>query len=292
MTSINTLVEDMNRVLTPSEEGGVADVVLGNFAERITGHVRDTLELRETRQREPKVLYASEVGESCIRKLRYRLSNQAQEDIPPHTHFKFLYGDVLEEVSLLLAEAAGHVVTNPQMKVSVKVGDWEVRGRQDAEIDGVPIDVKSMSTYGFNALSDDLDLYEDSWGYVDQVSFYRNFGPSENEHVGILGIDKTLGHIKLSIGSGKDKATQSQQIQTIIETLDRDGDPTRGYAEVPEGSSGNMRLGFQCSYCPFKQQCWADSNDGAGLRTFIYAKGPVYYTDVVRLPRVPEVSYA
>lgn len=281
MSDITTLVRDINRVLTPSEDGGVGEEVLRNFAERTAHHVKDTLELREDRDREGNVLYASEVGERCTRKLYYRLTNHKGEAIPAHTHYKFLYGDVVEEITLLLAEAAGHKVEHCQEKVVAKVGDWEVRGRIDAVIDGVPVDVKSMSTYGYNDLPSSLDEYEDKFGYVDQVSFYRNWR-FDSETVGILGVDKTLGHIRLSLGRGLDKGSQAARVGHITTELEK-GVPDRAYQTVPEGKSGNEKLGVQCSYCPFKQECWP------GLRTFLYSKGPVYLTRVMNEPNVPEV---
>jgi hypothetical protein len=46
----------------------------------------------------------------------------------------------------------------------------------------------------------------------------------------------------------------------------------------PETSSGNIRLGVRASYSDFKYICHPD------LRTFIYSKGPVYFTKVVKKP--------
>jgi len=282
MSDITTLVEDMYNVLNPATHAGLSDEVLKNFGERAAHHVKDSFESRENRTRESNVLYASEAGERCSRKLYYRINNYQEEPIPPHTYYKFLYGDVVEETTLLLAEAAGHSVSGCQEKVvAVFDNGWEVRGRMDAVIDGVPIDVKSMTPAGFAALPSNLDDYDDKFGYVDQVSFYRNWGRS-SEQVGILAVDKTLGHIKLSLGTGKHADQQRAKIKVHIDAIER-GTPDRAYKAEPEGKSGNMKLGVACSYCPFKKECWP------GVRTFIYSRGPVYLTEIKKVPNVPEI---
>jgi len=53
---------------------------------------------------------------------------------------------------------------------------------------------------------------------------------------------------------------------------------------VPDGKSGNIRLGTVASYNAFKHSCWPQ------LRTFLYANGPVYLTKVVRKPDVIEID--
>ena len=54
-------------------------------------------------------------------------------------------------------------------------------------------------------------------------------------------------------------------------------------------ATGNRILKSPCTFCPYKFKCRSDSNDGAGLRVFTYAKGPVYLTKVIKEPNVEEV---
>jgi len=58
---------------------------------------------------------------------------------------------------------------------------------------------------------------------------------------------------------------------------------------VPEGKSGNMKLGVNCSYCPHKVTCWDDANNGDGLRLFLYSNGPMWLTEVQKEPKVQEI---
>ena len=50
-----------------------------------------------------------------------------------------------------------------------------------------------------------------------------------------------------------------------------------------------MKIARECNWCPYKYECHKESNDGQGLRVFEYAKGPVYFTDVQKIPNVQEI---
>ena len=65
--------------------------------------------------------------------------------------------------------------------------------------------------------------------------------------------------------------------------------PPKCYPDVPDGKSGNYKLGVNCFYCSYKKDCWSDANNGHGLRAFEYKKGITYLTRVSRVPDVPEV---
>lgn len=87
------------------------------------------------------VLRGSRIGTSCGRKQWYDTNApESAEDMDPHTLLKFLYGNILEEIILFLAEEAGHSVEKRQATVELDgiVG-------HDAIIDGTLVDVKSAS---------------------------------------------------------------------------------------------------------------------------------------------------
>jgi hypothetical protein len=67
-------------------------------------------------------------------------------------------------------------------------------------------------------------------------------------------------------------------VQGLIDMVDAT-EPARTFEPIPEGKSGNMKLGLNCSYCGYKTHCHP------GLRTFAYARGPVFLTDVIREPK-------
>ena len=53
-----------------------------------------------------------------------------------------------------------------------------------------------------------------------------------------------------------------------------------------------MKLDMGCVFCPYKKECWKDSNDGEGLKAYQYASipFPIYLTKTVKTPRVAEVA--
>jgi len=51
-----------------------------------------------------------------------------------------------------------------------------------------------------------------------------------------------------------------------------------------------MKLARGCVYCRHKIECHKDSNNGAGLRIFKYAKNLSFLTTVVKEPRVQEIT--
>lgn len=61
------------------------------------------------------------------------------------------------------------------------------------------------------------------------------------------------------------------------------------YDPVPDGKSGNLKLNSNCSYCAFKDKCWASANNGQGLRKFRYSNGIQEFVEVFNTPRVEEI---
>ena len=84
----------------------------------------------------------------------------------------------------------------------------------------------------------------------------------------------------------------AMNISSTIDTIEKEleADARKGFTSEPFGKSGNMKLPVACAYCPFKKHCWANSNSGKGLRTFLYSFGPVHLTDVKNEPKVPELK--
>ena len=79
------------------------------------------------------------------------------------------------------------------------------------------------------------------------------------------------------------------KIDRVKKIIKSDSPPDYCFTAVPEGQSGNMKLPRECPFCPYKFTCRASSNDGKGLRVFKYAKGPVYFTKIVKEPNVEEL---
>lgn len=276
MKTIDTLVADVYATLEGKEPAG-------SFSSLdLTGTLQNVFKKASTtKERSPKTLHFSELGDPCPRKLNYRVNSpQLAESIDGNTRLKFFYGDVLEAVVLNLAEAAGHTVHSRQQRAMLELDDgWKVTGYIDAVVDNVLVDVKSTTKYGEEKFKNGLQ--DDPFGYKMQLGGYAvALGHSTT---GFLTIQKELGHLgwypievdKKAVMDGAQAAVS--YVQRSVEELPR-LDP------VPQSkTSKNTKLCTSCSYCPFKKQCWPN------MRTFLYSNGPEFLIDVVDTPRVTEL---
>lgn len=228
----------------------------------------------------------SNIGKPCERQLYYELNSpEESEEFRPETFMKFMYGHLVEELVIFLAELAGHEVTGRQDEQEIE----NIKGHRDAIIDGVLVDVKSASSYSFQKFKEGRLKEDDPFGYIPQLQSYLHSGQTDEkikdkEKACFLVVDKTLGHITLDVHE-KDKETNWPEVyKAKKEMVVKEEPPERGFQPEPMGKSGNMMLPRTCSYCPFKFKCHP------GLRTFLYSYGPVYLTQVELEPRVPEIG--
>lgn len=204
-----------------------------------------------------------------------------EERLIPKTYFKFLYGDVIEQLILFLVKEAGHEVSSEQAELEID----GILGHIDAIIDGVVVDVKSASPFGYQKFEKRTITEDDPFGYVDQLAGYATC-LTPGEPAAWLAMDKVHGDICVTPLS---KAVishhpPSERIRHLKEVVASDVMPEPCYQPVPDGQSGNMKLDTGCSYCQWKFRCWPS------VRTFLYSTGPRYLTEVVRVPNVPEIT--
>jgi len=296
---IKNLSTDIYYILDSNVDHEPSSDLAAEYAMRIGGEMAKAT-LKRDRPREKGKLWASDLGKPCMRQHWYNFNMpEAGDPLMGHTKFKFLYGNILEEAVLYLAEEAGHDVSNQQARVEWNLSrpssmDWTVSGRIDGIVGGALVDVKSTSSYGFQRYKDGITDENDSFGYLYQLGFYKVHGdfdvPFSEE--GFIWIDKQNGHIKYTQCSTPDSIEIEQRARNIVdavETTEVDSVP-RGYSPEPYGKSGNECLPMSCSYCSFKSECWKDSNSGNGLRSFAYSHKPIHFTTIHREPKVPEIT--
>ena len=299
MNDINDLERDIYRVLDSDLDHEPNEVTAAHYAMNIGGELAKATRPR-SRDREMGKLWASDLGETCMRKAWYKFhAPSAAIPLMGHTKFKFLYGNILEESVMYLTEEAGHLVQYPQGRVEWDVPntDWMVSGRIDGIVNDALVDVKSTSSYGYKKYaSEGINHSNDTFGYLWQLSYYHHFAPFdwsyEKDKTGFLWIDKQNGHVLYNNASPYLWTAEevTNKVGLLIDTIDQPLTPAFRRKEVPDGKSGNMKLDVKCSYCDFREHCWSDSNGGKGLRTFLYGNGPAYLTEVKREPKVPEVT--
>jgi hypothetical protein len=230
-------------------------------------------------------LRMSNIGKPCERQLWYEVnSSHLSEELRPETYMKFMYGHLIEELVLFLAELAGHEVKGRQDTHEIE----GIQGHRDAVIDGTLVDVKSASSYSFKKFKEGTLTENDPFGYVGQLQSYLYAGQTDatitnKDQAAFLVVDKTLGHITLDVHQ-KDETDWPEIYKAKKELVASSELPPRGYDAEPMGQSGNMMLGFNCSYCPFSKVCWPEQ------RTFLYSNRPITLVEVKLEPRVPELK--
>lgn len=289
MKSIHTLVDDIYNLFTPGnheiseefvEELGrqVAETVASRIQEAQGGERKGGLRMSNVGRPERQLYYEVHgVGEE----------GQKPEELKPQTMLQFMFGDVWESILLYLAKEAGHTVTHEQGEVTLN----GVKGHNDAIIDGVVVDVKSASPFAIKKFETKSVVEDDPFGYMEQLSGYcEAHGKLDGA---FLAVQKVTGKLVLCDFSWEDLEMYnvSDRIDYMRDVLDDSEPPDRCYDPVPEGKSGNLKLDTGCKYCAFKHHCWADANDGIGLRTFIYSDGPRHFTHVEKTPRTEEVTF-
>lgn len=277
--TIDTLVEDIYSLFTKTDWTPDEDNVK-EFGQKLAKHIAK----RASDEQQKPRLRLSNLG-TPNRKLWFTINKpEVAEPLPPEAHFKFLFGDILEETLLFLAKEAGHNVSGQQDQIDVN----GVLGSRDAIIDGRVVDVKSASSYSFKKFEDNTISQpgNDPFGYLTQLDAYLegSADATEKDVASFLVVDKTLGHITLNTQT-KRNIDYETLIATKREMLQKSEPPEQKcYEPVPDGKSGNLKLDTGCSYCPFKWSCWPN------LRGFAYSSKPVYLTRVVKTPKVPEFN--
>lgn len=276
--SIHTLVPDIYDLVGGTN--GISSILSSNMGVDIADAIQ-----RSLGQQQRRGLRLSGLGPSCRKALWHSIRTpELAEPIPPYAKIKFCYGHIIEHLILGLAKAAGHEVTGEQDALDVD----GVVGHRDAVVDGCIVDVKSTSPMGFLKFRDKTIRQDDPFGYLVQLDGYV-CGSMDDPLVRIkdrgyiLAVDKTLGHLCLyeHITSEESIRERIRDYRTIVSS---DRPPACTCETVPDGKSGNIKLGVRASYSPFKYVCHPQ------LRTFLYASGPVYLTKVARVPDVRELT--
>lgn len=279
---IETLIEDIEQAI--KGRGGWSEVI----AEEMGRAIADTANNRFSKPQEPRgYLSLSSIGTPCSRKLWYKVNkSDLSEELPAKALLKFFFGDMIEELILSLAKAAGHEVVGTQDRLNVH----GIKGHRDAVIDGVTVDVKSASPMSFNKFKSGDLASNDPFGYISQLSSYVYAAKddplvTDKKRGAFLVVDKVSGELCLDIYDFSNQFDNKELEMESAKAMVKGDIPDRPYEPVPQSkTSPNMKLPTMCSYCDFKKTCWPN------LRGFVYSSGPVYLTEVVKEPDVPEIT--
>ena len=227
----------------------------------------------------PGTLRLSKMGPMCPHALWHSVHHpELAEPLPPWAVIKYSYGHILEALALCLIKAAGHEVTGEQDELHVD----GIVGHRDCVINGAVFDIKSTSTYGFKKFEEGTLWQDDSFGYLEQLDGYV-CGSLQDPLVRIkdkaylIAIDKQLGHMALYEHKFREEHIR-RRIAEYKAAVASVSAPACKCGTIPYGTSGNIALDLKASYSSFKHVCFPQ------LRTFLYSKGPVYLTKVIKRP--------
>jgi hypothetical protein len=275
---IDTLVDDINDLFRRKVQ--VDRKIINKYTRLLGDTIQEAIEQSEDNEKQH--LRMSLLG-MPDRKLYYTLKNPPSSTVvlSPETRIKFLYGHTVEALVLALAEIAGHEVTRCQEVVELN----GVKGHIDGFIDGVLVDVKSASSYGFKKYQGNNLFDNDPFGNIMQLSGYAQaLGVKE---AAFLAVNKESGELRLFRVNELELENASKRIDNIRDFLKESKPPAeRCYSDEPFGKKGNRVLKRECSeWCSFREQCW-----GNKLRKFQYSDGVKYFTKVKVEPRVDEIK--
>ena len=283
MASIDTLIQDIYKTLEQGINTGSVQNrdALQKCASDMYHSIRRTLE--EGQRESSSSLRMSQIGKPT-RQIWYDLKKTKKRDLDGQTKLKFLFGDMLESLLILLATVSGHEVTEEQQEVEIN----GIKGHKDCRIDGVLVDVKSASSYAFKKFKDGTLSLDDPFGYIAQISGYAEAG--KDKEAAFFAIDKSSAELALLKVEDIDMINASDRINELKEVATKDTPPPRCYGDEADGKSGNRKLVIGCVFCPYKETCWADANGGQGLRAFKYSNGVRYLTVTAKTPDVEEIA--
>lgn len=285
LKQIETLVDDIYAILSKGiSKDDVTEEVeqkVKTFGDNLSKTILDALVDRDR----PATLRMSNIGKPCLRQLWYEINQpDKKEPLSPDTYMKFLIGHLCEELLLFMADLAGHSVEGRQDEQDVA----GVKGHRDVVLDGVTTDAKSASKYSFEKFRSGKLKEDDAFGYILQLQGYLEAGQTDpvvtdKDRAAFAVIAKESGKITLDIHDRQTEPTVLELYEFRKEVANRAEPPERGFEPIPHATSGNEKLSLNCSYCPFKRECFPN------LRTFISSQGPIYFTRIVKQPNMVEI---
>jgi len=246
------------------------------------------LEKHFTRQKEDFRLRMSNVGKPLC-----QLQMQAkgvEPEKPSHDFIvRMMIGDLLESLIITLLKGANIDVKSHHKKVSLAMGDNKIEGEYDIELDDGIYDIKTVSPFAFTTKFNADNGYDkikasDAFGYVAQG---HGYGMAANKPFkGWIAVNKTTGEIAFTEANNSNeekKETYNKIYKTNVALLDKEPFK-RCFTDIEEvyykKATGNRTLGIECSYCPYKHDCW----DNLEFRKQLSSKGKnpkwVWYTKI------------
>ena len=237
---IDTLIEDIYKTI---DEGLDKRKVNTDFLDTFKKNIMTSIDKFLFEKREDlTTLRLSQIGRPD-RQLWYDIKSDVKpKKIDAKTRLKFLYGEILESLLILLSEASGHEVSEIQKMEEVD----GVKGHKDCRIDGTLVDIKSASSYSFKKFKDGSLATNDPFGYMSQISAYAE--SAGDNYASFFAVDKSTGELALMPVESIHMINATDRVKHLKEVLKSSSVPPKCYSDEPDGKSGNKKLAIGCVF--------------------------------------------
>ena len=229
-------------------------VGLEKFTEDIEWALRKQLDRGEE---ELGKLRLSNLGQ-CPRKIAYSIIGAEKEPLTPRARMTFLFGDIIEAVTVVLIKSAGINLHSQQKEVEFDGVTGHIDGIVEIDGENFLFECKSMSDYSFKDLK--RNGLDNTWGYLTQANVYM-------EALGLdkailVAVNKNTGHFtEVLLPKNKHIINEAKETIQLVRNFEKTRNlPPRKYDFVPEvyrrKETGRYVLPVQCSYCAYVKTCW------------------------------------
>jgi hypothetical protein len=274
--TIDTLLEDIDNLFKNGHKFNEENL------NKFLTNIKEILIDRFTKKEDDKPYLRMSMLGTPNRKLWYIFNKPIKRERV--ADLKFIYGDLIEQLMLLLSKEAGHKVVDEQAEIEVD----GIKGHIDAVIDDYVTDLKSASSFAFKKFFNGTLFQDDSFGYIAQISGYMH--ALKNRLGCFFAINKENGQQTILKVDEIDTINIPTRVKEAKEIITLSSPPKQKcYPDEEFGKSGNRVLNKNCTYCPYQDQCWSEANGGMGLRRFKYSNDVVAFTEVLKTPNVDEI---
>ena len=219
-----------------------------------------------------------------------------KQDVAYNDVIRFLIGDLIEAVAILVMKAAGVNVQQEQGQCSLELDGQTVNGTLDVIIDDKVWDIKSTSPWSFeNKFSGrggyDAIKEDDPFGYIMQGFLY-----SESQGLpfgGWIAFNKSSGEwdfVEAPDNQDEDRDTYLKEAAQRVHDIVNDAKFKIPFTSLPETytykgvkyETGNRLMPKTCTFCSFKENCWKSAEYHPKITS--KAKNPpmTWYTKLVK----------
>ena len=273
----------------------VSDDLIDQFGKACS----DSFRKQFTDQRNKKFgLRASNIGRPLCQLLMEKKGVKG-EGQPYNAKMRNLFGDIIEQMAIIVMKAAGVEIEAEQKKIRYNINKGtNINGALDVEIGGKVWDIKSASPWSFtNKFGENGSFHtvatDDVFGYTTQGYVYAE--GADKPFGGWIVINKSTGEWTLTETPMADDEYKEKALDTVkknASALKRNKKFERCYEDEEEyfrkQKTGNRVLNNTCSFCPYKFPCWGENLQLLPQQQS-QGKNPkwVWYTQVTN-PRVEE----